>query len=213
MQASNISKTYDQRSYLAFYFQDDFKVSPIFTLNLGLRWDYFSPISETNGGQANFVQNGPPTGGPIYLIPASGKADRHLSSTANNPSLNGQGFLDLLAKDGIALGSTNKYGNALVQTQKNNFAPRAGFAYQATPKLVVRGGIGLFYNSFENQGYGPNIGENYPFVYNFNFQGDGSDTSPFSAGSNPYGTCGTAVPAAARRSEPVSPARHLLLWR
>ncbi len=192
VQASNISKTYDQRSYLAVYFQDDIKVSPVFTLNLGLRWDYFSPISETNGGQANFVQEGPPTGGPIFLIPASGKDDRHLSSTANNPSLNGQGFLDLLAKDGIALGSTNKYGNALVQTQQTNFAPRAGFAYQATPKLVARGGIGLFFNSFENQGYGPNIGENYPFVYNFNFQTNGTDTSPFGAGANPYSTCGTA---------------------
>lgn len=192
VQASNISKTYDQRSYLAVYFQDDIKLSPVFTLNLGLRWDYFSPISETNGGQANFVQDGPPTGGPVYLIPATGKADRHLSSTANNPSLNGQGFLDLLAKDGIALGSTNKYGNALVETQRTNFAPRAGFAYQATPKLVARGGIGLFFNAFENQGYGPNIGENYPFVYNFNFQGNGSDSAPFSSGANPYGTCGTA---------------------
>ena len=29
---------------------------------------------------------------------------------------------------------TNKYGNALVQTQKNNFAPRVGFAYQAMPQ-------------------------------------------------------------------------------
>ena len=53
--------------------------------------------------------------------------------------------------------------------QKNNFAPRVGFAYQVTPKLVVRGGVGLFYNSFENQGYGPNIGENYPFVFNFDY--------------------------------------------
>jgi hypothetical protein len=192
--ASNISKTYDQRIYLAFYFQDDWKINPKLTLNLGLRWDYFSPISETNGGQANFVQTGPPTGGPIYLIPASGKDNRSLSSTANNPSLNGQGFLDLLAKDGIALGSTNRYGNALVQTQQTNFAPRFGFAYEVTPKLVVRGGAGLFFNAFENQGYGPNIGENYPFVYNFDFKGNGSDSAPFSAGPNPYGTCATAAP-------------------
>jgi hypothetical protein len=192
VQASNISKTYDQRSYLALYFQDDIKLSPVFTLNLGLRWDYFSPISETNGGQANFVQTGPPNGVPTFLIPASGKDNRSLSSTANNPALNGQGFLDLLAKDGIALGSTNKYGNALVQTQKSNFAPRAGFAFQATPKLVARGGIGLFFNAFENQGYGPNIGENYPFVYNFNFKTNGSDSAPFGAGPNPYSTCGTA---------------------
>ena len=46
-----------------------------------------------------------------------------------------------------------------------------------TPKFVVRGGFGLFYNSFENQGYGPNIGENYPFVYNFNYQIQGAGQS------------------------------------
>jgi hypothetical protein len=191
--ASNINKTYDTRNYFAAYFQDDWKVNPKLTLNLGLRWDHFSPISEANGGQANFVQTGPPNGVPTYLIPASGKDDRSLSSTANNPSLNGQGFLDLLAKDGIALGLTNRYGKALVQTQKNNFAPRFGFAYEVDPKLVVRGGVGLFFNAFENQGYGPNIGENYPFVYNFDFQGT-TDSAAFSSGANPYGTCGTAGP-------------------
>jgi len=50
----------------------------------------------------------------------------------------------LLAKDGIALGLTNKYGKAFVQIQRANFAPRFGFAYHVTPKLVARGGIGLF---------------------------------------------------------------------
>ena len=194
VQASNISKTYDKRSYWAVYFQDDIKIDPKLTLNVGLRWDYFSPIAETNGAQANFTQGGPPTGVPTYIIPASGKADRRLSSTANNPSLGGNGFLDLLAKDGIALDVTDRYGKGVGQTQKTNFAPRFGFAYEVTPKLVTRGGVGLFFNSFENAGFGPNIGRNYPFAYSFNFLGNGSDSAPFSAGPNPYGTCPTAGP-------------------
>jgi Carboxypeptidase regulatory-like domain/TonB-dependent Receptor Plug Domain len=193
--ASNINKTYDERTYFAGYFQDDWKVTPSLTLNLGLRWDYFSPISESNGAQANFIASGPPDNKPQYLIPASGKADRSLSSTANNPSLNGNGFLDLLAKDGIALNETDKYGKALVQTQKGNVAPRFGFAFQANQKLVMRGGFGMFYNSFENQGYGPNIGENYPFVYNFNYVPRGSDSvvAPISSGT-PFEGCATAGP-------------------
>ncbi len=73
-------------------------------------------------------------------------------------------------------------GWVLGRSQKTNFAPRVGFAYQVTPKLVARGGFGLFYNAFENQGYGPNDGENYPFVFNFNW----SSTNDYTAlGSNP----------------------------
>ena len=167
--ASNINKTYDERMYFAGYFQDDWKLNPKLTLNVGLRYDYFGPINETNGGQANFAPSGPPNGSGTYIIPASGKDNRELSSTANNPSLAGNGFQDLLAKDNIILDSTNRYGQGLVKAPKNNFAPRFGLAYQASPKLVVRGGVGLFWNAFENQGYGPNIGENYPFVYNFDY--------------------------------------------
>ena len=162
VQASNINKTYDEKKYFAAYFQDDWKITPTLTLNLGLRYDYFGPINETNGGQANFIPGPNPFAGPAFLLAATGKDNRQLSSTANNPALNGHGFLDLLAKDGIALEETNKYGQGLVQVQKTNFAPRIGFAYQANQKLVARAGFGLFYNSFDNQGYGPNIGENYP---------------------------------------------------
>ena len=134
VQASNINKTYDEKKYFAAYFQDDWKITPNLTLNLGLRYDYFGPINETNGGQANFIPGANPFSGPAFLLPATGKDNRQLSSTANNPALNGHGFLDLLAKDGIALQETNKYGQGLVQTQKTNFAPRIGFAYQANPE-------------------------------------------------------------------------------
>jgi hypothetical protein len=208
--ASNINTTYDQRIYFATYFQDDWKMTPKLTLNLGVRWDYFGPINETNGGQANFVPYpiiGRNFGGPTFILPASGKDARTLST--GTPSAPGScqiagfcyGFVDLLAKDGITLDETGRYGKGLVQTQKNNFAPRIGFAYQVDPKLVVRGGIGLFFNSFENQGYSPNIGENYPFVYNLSYFPTQNASGPSSASqvapisyNSPYPGCPTSGP-------------------
>ena len=86
-------------------------------------------------------------------------------------------FLALLAKDGINLATTGVYGKGLGNSQKNNFAPRIGLAYQFTPKLVVRAGFGIFYNGFENRGFSPNLGENYPFQFNFSF-GSPNDVTP-----------------------------------
>ena len=178
--ASNINKTYDAKKYFATYFQDDWKMTPKLTVNLGVRWDYFGPINETNGGQANFVPTPLPAvglGNPTFIVPASGKDNRTLSTNSTCAGVGCYGLVDLLAADGITLDVTNRYGQGLLQTQKTNFAPRVGVNYQITPKLVARSGFGIFYNSFENQGYGPNIGENYPFVFNFSYspQADPSD--------------------------------------
>jgi len=160
---SNISLTDNGKNYYGTYINDDWKVTPKLTVNLGLRWDFFGLVFEHHGNQANFVPGGPPTGGPMYLIP-NGPNSGNLSSGC--PTC----FTDLLAKDGIALTIGNKYGKGLGNSQKTNFAPRVGFAYQVTPKLVARGGFGIFYNGFENRGFSPNLGENYPFQFNFQFK-------------------------------------------
>ncbi len=179
---SNISLTDNGKNYYGTYINDDWKVSSKLTLNLGLRWDYFQPVYEHHGNQANFIPNGAPTGGPAYLIPSGPNAGNLSSGCATC-------FTDLLAKDGIAL-ITGKYGKSLAEGQKNNFGPRFGFAYQATPKLVVRGGFGIFYNGFENRGFSPNLGENYPFQFNFSFFNPDSG-HPI----NNFAGCATATPA------------------
>jgi len=158
--ASNISLTDNGKNYYGTYINDDWKVSPKLTINLGLRWDFFGLVYEHHGNQANFVPSGPPTGGAMYIIPEG--------PNAGNLSPN---FTNLLAapQNNITLAVTNKYGKGLGNSQKTNFAPRFGFAYQATSKLVARGGFGIFYNGFENRGFSPNLGENYPFQFNFQF--------------------------------------------
>src|SRR5580704_9061605 len=177
--ASNISLTDNGKNYYGTYFNDDWKISPKLTVNLGLRWDFFGLVYEHHGAQANFVPGGAPTGGPMYLLPGG-----------TNPADLSSSFTTLLAADGIALDITNKYGKGLGNSQKSNFAPRVGFAYQATPKLVARGGFGMFYNGFENRGYSPNLGENYPFQFNFTYSSP-NDVSPISA-NTPFAGCPTA---------------------
>jgi len=158
MYVSNISLTDNGKNYYGSYFNDDWKVTPKLTVNLGLRWDFFGLVYEHHGAQANFVPGGAPTGSPLYLLPAGTNA-ANLSTSFNT----------LLAQDGIGLVIGNKYGKGLGNSQKGNFAPRFGIAYQVTPKLVARGGFGLFYNGFENRGFSPNLGENYPFQFNFQY--------------------------------------------
>ena len=97
--------------------QDDWKVRPNLTLNLGLRWEYFSPLTEKEGKLSNLVL------GP-------GLAGLTQSSIVNP--------------------------DKLWPSDKNNFAPRVGFAWSpksipwygavAEDKFVIRGGFGIAYN-------------------------------------------------------------------
>jgi len=160
---SNIAQTDDGKNYWGTYFEDDWKVNPKLTVNLGLRWEFFGQTFEHFGAQANFIP-GPPGNGAEYLIPTN--RDTGLSAS----------FISLTNKDGIKIVPSNNLSLGL--SQKTNFGPRIGLAYQITPKLVMRSGFGLFYNGFENRGYSPNIGENYPFQFQFQFTNNGDQTPP-----------------------------------
>ena len=159
---SNISLTDNGKNYYGSYINDDWKITPKLTLNLGLRWDFFGLVLEHHGNQANFIPSGGPLNAPTYLMPGG-------KNSCNNTFVS-VSFTTLLAADGIKCLATNAYGSGLGHSQKANFAPRVGFAYQVSPKLVARGGFGIFYNGFENRGFSPNLGENYPFQFNFQFQ-------------------------------------------
>src|SRR5579884_2261739 len=180
---SNFGGVAADRAYAGAFVQDDWKLSSKLTLNLGLRWDYFTPTGEKYDAQANFVP-GTPFSGAEYLIPASRK---------NNPALS-PSFTNLLAADGIQLVYTNQYGSGLSSVQHDNFAPRVGFAYRATPKFVVRGGYGIYYGAFENRGGYPSLGYNYPFQYSFSFPAPNPET-PIQYANGSYGTLETGLTA------------------
>ena len=150
---SNIAATDDHRWYIGVYFQDDWKVNPQLTLNLGLRWDLFTPYAETRGYQANFIASGGGNG-PTATYEMSSQGCQVPRAAIFNTI--------------AALSNVNISCNASLDTgltPKDDYAPRVGFAYKILPTLVVRGGFGTAYGALANLGYGGTLGFNYPFVY------------------------------------------------
>ena len=176
---SNVSTTRDHRYYIGTFFQDDWKVTPSLTLNLGLRWDYFTPYAEVSGRQANFIADG-----------GNGNTGTYYMSNKGCKVARSAAFDALLANSNIKLACVDSLtlGNA----QKTNFAPRVGFAYRIKPTLVVRGGYGIAYGALGNLGYGGTLGTNYPFVYTSTFNAPNSQ-APLTLSNGKTATLETAL--------------------
>jgi len=107
-----------RQALLTFYAQDDWKVTPKLTLNLGVRWDIPTPRTEAY--------------------------DRISSFDPLMPNPGADGILGALAFVGDCQGCTGR--NSFQDHYYREFAPRIGFAYSATQKLVIRGGYGISYS-------------------------------------------------------------------
>jgi hypothetical protein len=150
---SNFAGNKYHRWYTGAYFQDNWRITDALTLNLGLRWDYFTPYEDIDGRQANFIAQG--GNGPTGTYYISNKGCQVPRSAT---------FDALLSASNIHLDCVS--GLTLGDAQTTNFGPRVGFAYRVTPTLVVRGGYGIAYGALGNLGYGGTLGTNYPFIYN-----------------------------------------------
>jgi hypothetical protein len=142
----------DAQWYDSVYFQDDWKLNPKLTLNLGVRYDYYEPFKENSGSQENFI--------PGSLGIATGTGTVIFPKKIQNTVALGSVYPGILAKDGIGIQYVDN--ERLTSAQLTNFAPRVGVAYQMDPLTVVRAGYGIFYGGLESNG-GTNIGDNFPF--------------------------------------------------
>jgi hypothetical protein len=133
-----------------FFFQDDWKVTPRLTVNLGLRYELITPFVESRDLLANFD--------PGFVDPATGKKGRFVI-----PSDKTLPFLDTRMVDyGVVTASQSGLGvgRGLIRTDKNNFAPRVGVAFRLTDKSVLRGGYGFYFPTSAAQGMRDPIGTN-----------------------------------------------------
>jgi hypothetical protein len=126
-------------NYWDLYAQDEWKLRGNLTLNLGIRYEYISPLTEENNRLANL----------------------DLSPAVLNPTLGAPAVAVVLP------GQTGPYSgslpDSLVRPDRKGFAPRVGFAWKPFSKTVVRGGYGINYNTGAYQGIVQHLAFQPPF--------------------------------------------------
>jgi len=112
--------------YHAFYVQDDWKITPKLTMNIGLRYELNIGAYEKHDRMSTF------------------------DPTVPNPAANN--YLGALVFLGSGPGRT---GNRHLWNNAHGWGPRFGLAYQVNKKTVVRAGFGIFYASEKAPGLTP----------------------------------------------------------
>lgn len=127
---AGFSRDHATNTDYAMFVQDDFKVTPRLTVNLGLRYEYNPPFREQEDRRASFD---PATG---KLVVPSEQAKKQISSAFLATSL-----APIVTADAMG------WPTRLVRADRNNFAPRIGAAYKVTAdnKTVLRAAYGIFY--------------------------------------------------------------------
>jgi Carboxypeptidase regulatory-like domain len=152
-----IGQSFYQR-YSGLYVQDDWKVTPKLTLNLGLRYEYQGGVSERHNKLATFDPSG--------TNPLSAQTGLNFTGATDFASI---------------AGNHTSFWHPV-----NSFAPRVGFAFQAVPNLVFRGAYGILFIPYEERIYtsanpGNGISTNYTSTIN-GFIPANTVTNPFPEG-------------------------------
>lgn len=176
VQAGGIIHAYRLPNMNAFV-QDDWKVSSRLTLNMGVRWEYDGTFSEKYANLTNtwISQLAPNSAVPTSALglPANYAgwvtAGNYLAHYPPPPA-------------GVLVNST---GTGAIQDHPplSNFGPRLGFAYQLTDKLVIRGGVGVFYDRIGADRFVHAVEQGNPYATTLDYEG--SAAAPFTI-QNPF---------------------------
>jgi len=131
----------------AFYFQDDWKLTPRLTVNLGARYEYISPWREKLDR--------------FTMVDFDHPGGRLLLAGTSKAFVPGQGVVD----------SGRQTSRTIVDPDLNNWAPRVGLAFRPMDRTVIRAGYGIFYDVQEGN-EAQFLRNNAPFVFVQNYISD-----------------------------------------
>ena len=115
----NADKYFREPVYDA-YFTDDWRITPILTINAGMRWQYSAPMTELHGRLVNLdIANGFTAAAPV------------------------------LGSDPVGPVTGNRYPSSLLRPDWREFEPRIGMSWRPIPAstVVVRGGYGIYHDT------------------------------------------------------------------
>jgi hypothetical protein len=156
------------------YAQDDWKVTPRLTLNLGLRWSRLPSVTDVKDTLSNFDPH-------LYSAQLAPQIDPATGDFVAGQAVNGFNLLPATYTNGIIFpkGSAcakaqavspfvqcSPFGKYVNPNYNANFAPRLGFSYDVTGrgKTVLRGGFGIFYDRLLNGIWEQNAFSNPPLA-------------------------------------------------
>jgi hypothetical protein len=165
----NISQLTFDWGYWAGYIQDDWKVTPKLTFNLGLRYDYESPpVERFNRQNVGFAFD---QASPLAA------AARSAAGASNCPACSN-------LTGGLLFAGVGGQPDEPFRKDRNNWGPRFGVAYQWNEKTVFRGGYGVFY--FPQAEFGAAQGFNVNTTFSATSGGGTNAFIPVVTLSNPY---------------------------
>ncbi len=155
IQSSSPGEFVGYHSY-GFYFQDDWKVTPKLTLNLGIRYDFDAPWKEKHNRINSWDGTSVTNVDAVTLI------------------------------GGLQFPGVNGVPRAQFQDNRTNFAPRFGFAYSPEQKTVIRGGFGIFYGPSNGAAFAGNMSPFTGFSASTNWISTVNGITPVNLLSNPF---------------------------
>ena len=159
------------------YVQDDWKVTPRLTLNLGVRYSFLPPAYDVTGTLSAFDPARFNSALAPQIAPCSTNSSGVITGCSEQFAA-GQAVTPSTYLNGIIIGTsgasaygpatTSPYGYYVNQTQKNNWGPRVGFSWDpfGTGTTAVRGGYGIYYDRTLNGIWEQDQFANPPFVNN-----------------------------------------------
>ena len=154
-----------------FYVQDDWKLTPRLTVNLGVRYSYFPSPTDANNTLLNFdpaVYN--PANAPT-IVTSPGAPNGQFAAGGNaaiyaNGLIFPTGGACSTAKAIAPLATCSPYGSRVNASSNNNWGPRLGLAYDpfGNGKWAIRAGYGVFYDRTLNGLWEQNAFDDPPLV-------------------------------------------------